>query len=114
MSSVYTVNFNDVHQNADTVVSFKLDGVNLAGQTMEMEIRDRSFVVQHTFVRNSTSGFIVTNEATGEFTFRIPKALAATLKEGMYRHDLLLTDGLGNIQRIWEGFLWVKKGITVL
>lgn len=110
MSSVYTVNFSDVHKNADLYVPFKLQDTDLTGGSLAMSLRNRRGVVEMTLTIGD--GFEIVNALTGDFALHLLRADLAPLDTGVYQHDLLYTGAGGEITRIWRGTFTVSDGVT--
>lgn len=61
---------------------------------------------------STTNGRIAIVDApAGRFDLAIPAAIMATLREGAYRHDLLL-ESTGTIRRVWTGTLTLGQGVA--
>lgn len=59
----------------------------------------------------STINCTVTDAANGKFSFKVPHATLSSLGAGKASHDLILTDGSGNRERIWFGDIEIDKGV---
>lgn len=53
----------------------------------------------------------ITNATDGRFTFKIPRTTLASMGVGKAAHDLILTDGSSNKERIWFGDIEIERGV---
>lgn len=114
MSAYFRVIFS-VANNEDLRQGFALSDqngnpVDLTGATLRMGIDglDESSLIE---ASTANGQVVVTDAVQGQFEIAIPASVMATLKVGVYRHDLIL-NASGQQRRIWSGTLDLAQGVT--
>ncbi|MCB1485613.1 MAG: hypothetical protein KDJ17_12050 [Hyphomicrobiaceae bacterium] len=114
MSAHYRVTFNAAN-NEDLQQGFALtdqDGVpiSLAQTQLRMALADLSGT-ERLEASTQNGHVVITSESGGQFELLIPASQMATLPEGIYRHDMILTTASAT-RRIWTGTLALVEGVT--
>jgi len=111
-STVYTVNLT-IYTGIDFNQIFVFEGLstnsrlNLSGYQLCAKMRKAEESSTYTsFTVN------VTNFASARVNLGMTSAVTATLKPGKYLYDILLQDPSGDIERVVEGQVNVKRTIT--
>lgn len=112
MAAVYVSNII-INSGSDFTQFFTLEGssnspVNLTGHTVTSQMRKWS--------GSSTSvGFassITSPPTLGKISISLGSTITSTLKPGRYVYDVLLSDQLGTKNRVIEGMVLVREGVT--
>lgn len=111
-ASVYTVNLT-VYTGIDFNQTFVFEGIdsnarlNLAGYQVCAKMRKAEESSSYTTFVTS-----ITDIANARVNLNMTNAVTSTLKPGKYLYDILLQDPSGNIERVVEGLVDVKRTVT--
>ena len=111
-ASVYTVNLT-IHTGIDFNQTFVFEGINtnarlnLSGYQLCAKMRKAEESSTYTSFTVD-----ITNVANARVNLGMTSAVTATLKPGKYLYDILLQDPSGNIERVVEGLVDVKRTVT--
>jgi hypothetical protein len=113
MASVY-VNNLVINAGSDFTQTFTLEGsdtnspFNLTNYTVESQMRKWS----GSSVAVSFNSTIVSPETLGKVIIGLASSETQDLKPGRYVYDILITDELGIKNRVIEGMVIVREGVT--
>ena len=111
-ASVYTVNLI-IHTGIDFNQTFVFEGVdsnarlNLTGYQICAKMRKAEESSTYT-----SFNVTITDPTNARVNLGMANAVTATLKPGKYLYDILLQDPSGNIERVVEGLVDVKRTVT--
>jgi hypothetical protein len=111
-SAVYTVNLT-IHTGTDFSQVFVFEGMdsnarlNLSGYQVCAKMRKAE--ESSTYTSFTTT---ITDIANARVSLAMSNAVTSTLKPGKYLYDILLQDPSGNIERVVEGLVDVKRTVT--
>ena len=111
-SVVYTVNLT-IHTGTDFSQTFVFEGLdsnarlNLSGYQVCAKMRRAEESSTYTSFTAD-----ITDIANARVNLGMSNAVTATLKPGKYLYDILLQDPSGNIERVVEGLVDVKRTVT--
>ena len=111
-ASVYTVNLT-IHTGTDFGQNFVFEGVdsnarlNLVGYQVCAKMRKAEQSTTYTSFTTQITDF-----SSARVRLSMTNAVTSTLKPGKYLYDILLQDPSGNIERVVEGLVDVKKTVT--
>ena len=110
--SVYVNNLT-INQNTDFEQTFTLESgenllINLTGYTFKAEMRKHPTSVG---VTTFTTG-IYGSPNNGQITIGLSTSQTASIKEGRYVYDIVMTNTEGKMSRVIEGMALVRPGAT--
>lgn len=115
MVAHYNVNFSAAN-NEDLRQPFRLTDEadvpsDLTGATLSMSFEDAN--LNDVLAASTANGrIVITAPLTGDFEVRIPAAVLAPIRSGVYAHDLVWTSAAGVVRRVWRGTLALDRGVT--
>jgi len=111
-SSVYTVNLT-IYTGIDFSQNFTFEGLD---SNSALNLNNYQICAKMRKAEQSTTYTSFTTEITDFTNARVrlsmTNAVTSTLKPGKYLYDILLQDPSGNIERVVEGLVDVKRTIT--
>jgi len=111
-SSVYTVNLT-IYTGIDFSQNFTFEGLD---SNSALNLNNYQICAKMRKAEQSTTYTSFTIEITDFTNARVrlsmTNAVTSTLKPGKYLYDILLQDPSGNIERVVEGLVDVKRTIT--
>ena len=111
-ASVYTVNLT-IHTGTDFSQTFVFEGIdsnarlNLSGYQVCAKMRKAEESLTYTSFTTD-----ITDIANARVNLGMTNSVTSTLKPGKYLYDILLQDPSGNIERVVEGLVDVKRTVT--
>ena len=112
MAAVY-VNNLVINSGSDFTQSFTLEGTNNSPLNLteyEVDAQMRKWSGSSSAINFSTS--IIAPSTSGKISIGLTSGQTVNLKSGRYVYDILITDTFGIKNRVIEGMVLVREGVT--